>query len=141
MVQGYKIVPYATEHLFQILGHPDYIYEQARTYYELGPAYTGFVEDRVLVCTGIMRLWPGVGEAWMVPSSEISQYPLLVMKNLRRIMESLIEALNLERVQANVRVDFPAGRRWVEHLGFKAEGEMRRFHNGETYVRYARIKR
>jgi len=107
--------------------------------YELrGPAWTLRVDGNIVGCGGVMLLWSGVGEAWVMPNALAAEYPLACFRTICQGLQHAITAHNLRRVQSVVHESVPAEQRWVVRLGFEFEGVMRGYGpGGETYLRYA----
>jgi hypothetical protein len=106
----------------------------------LGPSYTYFHGEKPVMCIGLALYWPGTAEAWMVLDQEIRQYPYDAFRKVKDALEYFTRRLRLHRVQAMSSEDWGAGRHFVEKLGFKTEGVMRRAGPaGENVVMYARV--
>ena len=105
-----------------------------------GPAFTGLADGEIIACGGILPLWKGVGEAWVVSSELVSLYPITFAKVIWRKMRSIIGELELERVQTTVDKEHKVSQKWLERMGFKNEGLMRKFLGGRDYYRFAWIK-
>lgn len=105
-----------------------------------GPAFTGLIDEEILACGGIIPFWKGVGEAWVVTSHFVCEYPLFFAKTIWRKLNGLIILMNLERIQTVVDAENIVSRKWVERMGFVNEGPMRKYIGGRTYIRYAWIK-
>lgn len=132
----YKVEVYRPEHLGRMKEVDPYLRKLAEVY-QMGPAYTGLADDEVIVCAGIVQLWPGHGEAWAIFNGEAERHKIFIHRNVKRMLERLM--CHFDRVETAVRADFREGMNWVRHLGFKEEGKMLMYYNKETYVRYARI--
>lgn len=87
----------------------------------------GFVNDECVGVGGIEPLWEGVGEAWLMLSNKVADYPIPAYLTIRDGMEELIENNKLTRIQSWVRVDFAKAHKMMKHLGFKAEGVARKY--------------
>lgn len=105
-----------------------------------GPAFTGVAPEGIIACGGILPLWKGVGEAWVVTSELVNLYPLTFAKVIWRKLKELIESNSFERVQTTVDKDYTISQAWVDRMGFKNEGLMRKFLGGRDFYRYAFIK-
>ncbi len=92
-----------------------------------GTSYSAFVGDTLLGCGGIQILWKGVGEGWVLFSSEVTNHKIAIYRIVKKLLEKMIKENNLYRVQAHVRCDFGAALNFVEQLGFTVEGRMRQF--------------
>lgn len=87
----------------------------------------------------ILGLWewlPGMALAW----GAIDQIATLhEVGELNAALRAFMPTRGLRRIEATVRADFPAGQRWLEVLGFEAEGAMPCYDSdGTTHYRYAR---
>lgn len=146
-LNGVRIVPYKPEHFFQIvrrayeiqtlkeLPDPEFV---AKSFMN-GWGYTAFIKDKILLSAGVMKVWEGVGEAWLVASPLIHKYPLLSTKGIYFYLDRIIKENGLKRVQAVVQKDFHMANRWIQLLGFEYEGEMPNYRAGKTFIRYAKI--
>jgi len=105
-----------------------------------GPAFTGVAPEGIVASGGILPLWKGVGEAWVVSSELVNFYPLTFAKVIWRKLKELIENNHFERVQTTVDKDHLVSQKWVERMNFEKEGLMRKFLGGRDYYRYALIK-
>jgi hypothetical protein len=138
------LVPFQIDHLRQVKARAPLelgvCLQRVDALMLLGPAYTGMVGDQVLGCAGIVRLWPGVGEAWTIFSDEVCRHPLWLQKAVKTVIGTTMLTLSLSRLQAVARADSERNCRWLQSLGFTWEGNMPKFgSDGATYARYARI--
>jgi len=107
---------------------------------ERGPAYTMEVDGEIVGCGGIMPLWKGTGEGWIVTSELVPKYKKSVVIAIYYGLMKLMNDLKLERVQTIVLKEHMVSRKWLEWMGFKYEGDMPKYIGGRTYARYALIK-
>ena len=114
--------------------------EKASKVFCNGPAYTVFINEEILLCMGIMKLWRGVGELWLITSPLVDKYPILTVKICKQYLRDTIRNIGFVRVQAIVRTDYDTGQRWAEMFGFKCEGEMKKYHGGMDFYRYALVR-
>jgi len=97
-------------------------------------------DEGIVACGGIVPLWRGVGEGWAITSELLAQYRLSFAKATLRYMGQVIEELKLERIQAVVMEGHIESMKWLEWMGFKQEGMMRKYIGGGNYIRYAWVK-
>ena len=98
------------------------------------------MEDEIIGCAGLLPMWPGVMQAWLLPSPLLPRYPRTVVEALIVNLQRLIADRGLRRVQCTVQKEFLAGRRLVEWLGFEPEGLAIAYGpQGEDHVHYAWI--
>ena len=145
-----KIVPYEIEHFFIIRESCEYL-ENLHTHYSFGnplqlakmylrgPAYTMIVGDSIVCSGGVIKLWQGLADAWVLATPLVQAYPKAVTKASKSKLDEWIFMMRLVRLQAIVKVDFEVGHRWIQVLGFHSEGVMRKYFGGMDFVRYARI--
>ena len=105
-----------------------------------GKAYT-LTNGSPIACAGILPLWKGVGEGWVVTSDLVEKYPVSFAKTVWRGMVHTIKTLKLERVQTIVDVEHTVSQEWVEWMGFEQEGIMRKYLGGRDFFRYALVRK
>ncbi len=147
MSETYKIRLYRPSDLYKVKNPYPILSNQLPIVYSLseyygakGLAFTGYSGNHVIGCCGIVKLWDGHGEAWLLADSSITNHSKWAYRHIKTMMQQVIDNMDLNRVQAAVKKDFPASIRFVEKLGFKAEGEMPEYFLGETHVRYAKVR-
>ena len=91
---------------------------------------------RILAIGGVMRLWEDRGNAWGLLSDDIGAAMPVIHKTVARVLTSS----PLSRIEAQVAVGHEAGQRWVRLLGFKHEGRMAAFWQGQDYDLFARVR-
>jgi len=85
----------------------------------------------------VTPLFPGVGEGWALADATAIGRPVLA-RAVRRRLPDVVAGLGLHRLQAACRADRPDRCRWLEWLGFRPEGRMRRYSaEGDDFIRYA----
>lgn len=138
------VVPFETAHLDQIDLHGREtalgFFQKVDGLEDLGPSGTFICEGKVVMCAGVISLWPGVAEGWALTSRDARRSGVTLTRQARRLIEMAARAKGYRRVQMAVRADYAQGRRWAEALGFVSEGIMRAYGpDGADHVRYARI--
>jgi len=144
-----EMIPYDPQHAFEILVRPHEQNlknsEDFKKWAEInanGAAWTcrRLADGKILACAGVRILWPGCGEAWSIFCDEIVSYKRDALVVTLNYFWRVIEDFKLRRVQAYVRADVPVAINFVEHLGFKREGLLRKFGlDGEDQYIYAVI--
>lgn len=110
-----------------------------RVSYGLG--FAAVIDGRVLGAGGIARSWKGTGTAWTVLTEELtSRHKKSLHKWVRRLFPLLVKTLDLTRVQADALARSGVNCAWLERLGFESEGIMRKYKDGEDYVRFAWVR-
>ncbi len=105
-------------------------------------AYTLEHEGQIIASAGIMLIFPSVGSAcgWGYFSDLVHKYPLATHKTMKKMLNVLEKKHGLKRLQADCVKGFDRAVKWLEHLGFEYEGEMRRYGpSGETMLRFGRV--
>jgi hypothetical protein len=124
-------VPFHHGHIM-LLGQPQdgWITDPVRTFgaqARAGLAITLLIDGRVACCGGIARLWPGLGEAWMLPAELARSKPLALTRTAHRFIDRAMIALSLHRVQCFCQTLDNRAVRWAPALGFQREGTLRRY--------------
>jgi hypothetical protein len=104
-----------------------------------GPAFT-LTNGIPIACGGVLPLWKGVGEGWVVSSPLVEKHSFLFARTAWRKIMELVETMDLVRLQTLVDAEYRVSRRWVERMGFVNEGVMRKYLGGRDYIRYALIR-
>ena len=88
-----------------------------------GRAYTAEETGRVLGCAGVLAAPGGrVGRAWAILGEELRRRPLVLHRRVLRLLPRIAAELGLDRIEAAVRADYPAGQVWLDRLGFRPQG-------------------
>jgi hypothetical protein len=144
----YKIVPFKPEHWEMITFREFEKESMGKLLNEIrhrvdatGPTYTGFVDGKVAGFAGVILMWPGVGEGWILGSDLFSHNKLWFVRNVKRYLEKIMKTHQLHRVQTTVMHGHTNLIRLVEFLGMNFEGRLRNYGpHGETYLMYGRIQ-
>jgi hypothetical protein len=139
-----EIVPFKAEH-YVALYDKYYVMRQGldpnavgRTFEEMGPAFSGFYQGKLIACGGILIPWAGLGEAWCTVSRDVRVFgAMATFIKMEMVFKGIISENHLRRVQADVDAENRRSIKFVERLGFLPEFAMPKFGpNGETYTRY-----
>jgi len=114
--------------------------EQVEAFCTQSHAVTVMYDGRVIACGGILPLGSGIGYAWMFGSVYLQRHSLWFIRELEQWLTALALTLELHRLQTVCHVDDAQGKKWVEALGFVAEGTLRSYdvHKGD-YIMYSQI--
>ena len=105
-----------------------------------GNAYTLFVDNKPIVAGGIIILWQGVAEGWVMANQNIFEIKLLACKEIKNRTDELCKKNKIKRLQTTVKFDFKKGIRFASWLGLKPEGKMESYGpDGSDYLRMAKI--
>lgn len=98
---------------------------------------SGFCDNKLLVCAGLLVPWHGLGIAWALLSVDAAQHRYFVHKAVVEGLQYFIYRLKLKRIEANVNELLPQAKSWVRHLGFVEESVMPLYGpSGETFIKY-----
>lgn len=104
------------------------------------PAWVGFVDNQLVGAGGLVRLWPGLAEAWIAVTSLASRYPRFVLRTAYDFLDINISYYNLRRVEANIREDFTKAIKFATRLGFEYNCPRFKYGpNGETFYLFAKV--
>lgn len=107
-------------------------------YYAEGPAYTMEYDGIILLCAGVITIWPGMGEAWFRGTDQIYQHKEAVLGACIKYFKFIKEATPFRRIQAAVHEDWETALRFAKRMGMKEEGRMPFYGmKGEHYIRLA----
>jgi hypothetical protein len=111
------------------------------SYKYAGPAWTLVDKDNLVVaCGGVVMMWSGVGEAWIVFSTRAKRYPVALFKYVDKALKAITKTFELHRVQTVCIWGHEAGYRWLEKLGFRQEGRADRYlPGGQDVMRFRRL--
>ena len=108
---------------------------------EVDDCYTGVINGKPVVCGGVIKLWDGCFEGWVIASKSIQLHSFDVCKTIRRYTDKLYKKNKMHRLQTAVQKDFIEGYRFAQFLGMKQEGIMKKYdYLKQDYMRYARVK-
>jgi hypothetical protein len=108
------------------------------SFLEAGVAFTGIVDGRVVCCGGVIPTLGGNSDIWIIPSVHVAQYTMTFARELRKALFNIRQDLALSRMQSACLND-ELHDRWMSFLGFKKEGVMRKYFNGEDYAMWGRV--
>lgn len=101
-------------------------------------SFTGLANGRVIGCAGVVRYWPGRGEAWAALDRDAGRHLTAITKAARRFFE----VCPYDRVECVVADGFPEGHRWAQLLGFALQTPLpqeKYLPTGEAAFLYARV--
>lgn len=79
----------------------------------------------VLACAGLIRMQVGVAEAWAAIPADLSKRDLIeIAVRIYEWLPEVMDKAGLHRVQAVIRADFTAAKRFAERAGFIHEGPL-----------------
>jgi len=105
-----------------------------------GNAYTMFMNDKPIFAIGIVILWDGVAEGWVIASQNIFEMKFLSAKTMKELTDDMCKKNKIKRLQTSVKADFKLGIRFATWLGFKIEGLKKKYGpDGSDYYQLGKI--
>ena len=97
--------------------------------------FTCIFDGEIVGVGGIQMFFEGVGEAWVILTKQSRKngiFGLIACRAIEKKLNELMEELNMRRVEAQARADFPIAIRFIEALGFKFNCERHNWFPGGT---------
>lgn len=144
-----EVVPYKIWHVKEILkyGMNDErveldakSYEDKIDFSQPGMSFTLLANDNPVCSGGVMPLWTGVAEGWVISSRRIFDFTLSAAKEIKKRTDYICVNNKIWRLQTAVRADFKTGLRFAKWLGLEKEGLMKKYGpDGADYYKMAKI--
>ena len=83
-----KIVSYGMNHKLMEID-AGYVDNRICNYSTPGNAFTMFMDDKPVYAIGLVVLWQGVAEGWVMASQNIFEMKFLAAKSMKKITEEL----------------------------------------------------
>ena len=80
----------------------------------------------IVACFGLTLFWSGTAEAWLICSQNVRNH-IRLLHVCREALAFVRHRHDLKRIQAHVISDHDEAIRFVQHLGFKFEGRLRKY--------------
>jgi hypothetical protein len=94
-------------------------------YANLGPAFVGMVEDRIIIVGGMYPLWSGAVSAYLFVNKEAREHKIEVFKALLEYMNNLTKELNAQTLVVNCVDNILEAHTLLRHLGFIKNREIK----------------
>ena len=105
-----------------------------------GNAYTMFMNDKPVFAIGIVILWDGVAEGWVMASQNIFEMKFLAAKTMKELTDDMCKKNKIKRLQTSVKADFKLGIRFATWLGLEIEGLKKKYGpDGSDYYQLGKI--
>ena len=102
-----------------------------------GGKYAIVHDDVTVALLGVVPVWPGVGQAWLIGTDGIGLRGVEVMKASKRIIKTLLD-LEMHRIHAYSAAFHSQAHRWLELIGFRRESTLKQYgKTGEDFYCYA----
>ena len=103
--------------------------------------HSGFYDNALIACGGIMMPWPGYGVAWALLAPAARDHAVFVHRHFYKAIKFYLNDLKLRRLEANVCESTPKAIAWIERLGFIEESTMPGYGpQGETFRKFVILK-
>ena len=145
---NFKVIPYETKHGDEIIefGMNDKLMEIDASYTNNrldmaipGLSFTLMLDDTPIVAGGIVPIWQGVAEGWVLSSKHINNYKIKAAGSIKKRLDYLCTNNKIIRLQTAVKEKFFIGIRFAEWLGLEKEGLMKYYGlDGTNYWRMAK---
>lgn len=134
-------VPFKPDHfdLLEMRAHERTLDQaQLRGVAAISKSSTFIIDGRILCVAGILELWTGVAEVFIIPSIYVSQYSVPFLLRTKTVLNAWQKRYH--RLQT-ASVDNEETNRFMTALGFKCEGVLVKYGaNGLNYRQWARVK-
>ena len=105
-----------------------------------GNAYTMFVNGKPAFACGIVVLWDGVAEWWVMASQNVFEMKFLAARTILELQDKLCKKNKIRRLQTSVKADFKLGLRLAEWCGLEIEGLKKKYGpDGSDYYQLGKI--
>ena len=107
----------------------DASYEDNRicNYSKEGQAFTYFIGDKPVFACGIVQLWEGVAEAWVLCGINVFDIKFLAARTIKELQDQTCKKYKIRRLQTSVKAEFKRGLRFATWCGLKTEGLKRKY--------------
>ena len=103
-------------------------------------AYTMFVNNKPVFACGIVVLWDGVAECWVMASQNIYEMKFLAARTILDLQDKLCKKNKIRRLQTSVKADFKLGLRLATWCGLEVEGLKKKYGpDGSDYYQLGKI--
>ena len=123
----------------QIPNYEEYLYKNSVR----NSSFTAFIDNKPIVCFGLVQLAPGTAEAWLIPSLELRSsvsFALPFHKATKLFFDNAFSLFQLHRIQVTIDVTNEIAKKWIETMDFVFEGTLRNFSpNQSDYLMYSRV--
>jgi hypothetical protein len=147
--EGGKLVPFFYGHVAMMnlnehdeatrLAVPDWI-GRLKAQTDMGPCFSGIYYGKPMMSFGIIPIWPGLAEAWMIPDRDIGRVAVPLCRVARQFFNHCETTMGLRRIQILVRSSNVRAVEWAKFLYFEHEAELKAFGPlGEDYLMMRRL--
>ena len=111
------------------------------SYSALGKAFTAIHHGKPMCCFGVIPLWPGCAECWLVPDVEIGTIARSFHRTSKAIFDIFMSEWRLVRLQVTVNCGNVAASKWIKKMSFSEEGRLQNYGpEGDDYFMFSRLE-
>jgi|7_EtaG_2_1085326.scaffolds.fasta_scaffold147252_2 hypothetical protein len=107
-------------------------------------SFTALINNKPIVCFGLIQLFPQVAEAWLIPSIDLRvsiKNAYAFQKATKKFFNNAFDIFDLRRIQVTIDETNTISMAWIKTMGFTKEGCMREFgYNKSDYFMFSRLK-
>jgi hypothetical protein len=137
------ILPFQVKHYDQIIKREKDILiisqDQLLTLQNYGDCYSAFYGTELIFMGGVRILHKGVGEAWVLCSKCITRFVRELYYHSNRYLLYIAKKNKLVRIQAHIDAQWREACDFIENIGFKREGLLKKCFFHRDYFIYGRI--
>ena len=111
------------EYIERIPNYVDYIWDSSIR----GSSWAWISRGKVVGAFGVRYIWNGVAEMWMIPSKDIRNNAISLVRGAKILTDTAIYDYDIKRLQISVKVENDTAFRFAKSLGFGVESVMKRF--------------
>ena len=132
----YKLIPFHYTHLnmmefreseYSLINSFIDYEEKIKTCPVEGLSFSGVCFGDIVCCFGIIPLWQGVYEAWLLPCKDLTKNKLRFHKSILKFFDYVADRLNIHRLQINVNRQNCLAYKWAKKCYFTEEGLLREY--------------
>ena len=107
----------------------DATYDEARIcdFSKKGQAFTYVDNGKPIFACGIVQLWDGVAEAWVLAGVNVYDIKFLAARTIKKLQDQTCKKYKVKRLQTSVKADFKRGLRFATRCGFEIEGLKKKY--------------
>lgn len=131
---GVTLVPFQAAHLSVMKISPDQrrtvsraisFEQQMQMQAQMGHAITAILHGKPVACFGVVDIWQGVAEMWLLIEERGRKVPIAMTKIAIAYRDFIVIAKNLHRLQITVKCSDKRAFGWAKLIGFTEEGIMK----------------
>ena len=131
-----KVVPFHNSHLnvmdfrkqdLQIINGFINYNELTKNLNDNGLSFTGIANQKFVCCFGLVKIWEGNYEGWLLPSKDVGKNKFAFHRAALRFFTYAADKLNIHRIQMIVLISNDIAYKWAQKCYFTQEGLLREY--------------